>query len=126
MNYKKSAALKTYIMWSWLEQTGRDKESYPLYKKLGYDKCSGGCFWCHHSNNYCEYCPLAMRGLSCDGFNWNTDDGLMSEYSPDDTPFRIWLNSWSGKTRNKEGRIAAGDIAAIAWEEYKKYEKTDG
>ncbi len=103
---KRSAALKTYTLWAWLEQNPfKSKEDYPLYDELYYEYQNNSCYWCtlfyRHGDNYVcisKNCPLAKANKSCDGNN--------SLY-----------NNWF---YNKSPKVNAGEIAQIAWQEYKR------
>ena len=105
---KKLAALKTYNIWSWLStHPGKEKKDYPLYYELGFDKLIDACPWCDISFS-CKNCPLDKEGYRC-------FTGQISLY-------RIWVDyKFFDKNYNKKEKCeAAGEIANVAWREYKR------
>jgi len=113
---EKQAALMTYIMWSWLERNpGKKKSQYHLFYELGFYKFISKCPWCDYYDG-CDPCPLAMNNEMC----INYIDGK---------PARSFYDTWVSYTYDdsqkcdymkKRAQIAAGEIARVAWEEYKK------
>jgi len=96
----RQVALKTYIMWSYLEQHPMDdKNDYYFYYPFYYDYMRGDCPYCEYHTGGCNKCIL----LNC---------------NEHDSYFDTWDNSRNRKVR----RIAAGNIAKIAWEDYKRLE----
>jgi hypothetical protein len=97
----KLAALKTYILWSWLEKNNHQaKCRYPLFHELKYSRMNNICPWCDiiYSKIYeCTFCPLN------DVYNRCMDDG-----------------SFYDKWFYESSAVAAGDIAAVAWQTYKQ------
>ena len=120
---EKRDALKVYCLWSWLERNpGKDKESYPLFYELGIHKFTSECPWCEYYlsmdivltriNENCKGCPLFRAGEQC----IDNDD--------EDSLYFVWAevidNPDPSKKDIKMASIAAGEIARVAWEEYKR------
>ena len=120
---KKRDALRVHCLWSWLERNpGKDKELYPLFYELGIHECSNECPWCEcylcmdfvptFINENCKGCPLFRAGEQC----IDNDD--------EDSLYFVWAevidDPEPSKNDIKMAAIAAGDIANIAWEEYKR------
>ena len=118
---RKEAALNTYILWAWLERNpGKNKKDHPLYYELGLDIFIDECPWCElfrfdYENGECNNCPLLSNDMECididsDAYNY-------------DSPFYKWYfykNKLDGFKISKKAAIAAGEIARIAWKEYKR------
>ena len=104
---KKLAALKVYCLWSWLERNpGRHKSGYPLFKELEINKSKNQCPWCdiwwhRRCRSWRSMCPLYRVGEGC---------------IHTDSLFYTWYYS---KDLEDKARVA-GEIARIAWEEYKR------
>ncbi len=118
----KRAALRSFVMWSWLSRQGRlsrkewpfsIKIMYPLFLELGYHKDSYYCPWCSLFAETCnlvgkrkkrmQHCPLS------DHFNKGSccyPNSLYGQFVLADS--------------TKESQRVAGDIANIAWREYKR------
>ena len=112
---KKLAALKVYVLWSWLEQhPDKTKKQHPLYAEIGLATLLCGCPWCdiylkwggcHLLNG--DKCPLDLAGMNCKE-PW--------------APFNKWyarLYRYSSEELRVK-REAAGEIARVAWQEYKR------
>ena len=108
---EKLDALKVYCMWSWLERNPTQyKLDYPLFVELGFGKSKTHCPWCvrwirdlrsSKCGNPDSECPLYRAGECC------LDTGSL---------YDVWYyNEDSGKRSR-----AAGEIARIAWQEYKR------
>lgn len=110
------AALKVYCLWSWLSaHPDKWKSDYPLFQELIINRPNSSlCPWCDIHRGKCSNCPLGVVGELCgDGRSW----------------FHIWINAGRRyqtfaleKQRTAlldERGWAAGEIARIAWNEYK-------
>jgi len=116
---EKQAALLTYVMWSWLEANpGKRKKDHPFFYELGFSSFFDYCPLCElfrfdDECGDCHNCPLLLRDMEC----------VYSHNYNHDSPFYKW-NYYSNNLVNykvsKEASIAAGEIASVAWEEYKK------
>ena len=100
---EKYAALAVYNLWSWLEANpDAGKQDYPLYDELRIKECMDMCPWCElfriRFTRICSGCPLDRAYSNC------FSDGSM---------FDCW-------NRNSRRSVAAGEIARIAWKEYKR------
>ena len=101
------AALRVYVMWSWLEQHPEArKENYPLFFELRFYRDYAACPWCTlWLRTACELddtiCPLNAIGEAC---------------PRDDSIYAIWQDTTSMTLRSR----MAGEIAKIAWAEYKR------
>jgi len=103
---EKLAALKVYCLWAGIEARNLSrKKDYPLYKELKFNKEAQKCSWCEMvgqgndtvDESLCKKCPLGKDNYCC--------CYRSSLYSQ-------WLCSSTHRP--------AGDIAAIAWKEYKR------
>ena len=104
---EKQAALKVYVLWAWLElNPGCDKKEHPLYLDLNIGQLILECPWCElyrRKNDNCVGCPLVER----------VDERCMITDS--------WYERWEMDIFFPgECSIAAGNIAALAWSEYKR------
>jgi hypothetical protein len=116
---RKLAALKTYILWAGIEARGlKKKNEYPLFHELYYWSMIFSCPWCDMLGHIigieparCErYCPLSQYEMErCEKLNGNFD---ISSCIDAGSLYHSWIHSYSRKD--------AGDIAAVAWKEYKK------
>ena len=113
---EKSAALKTYVMWAWLEKNPyKWKVDYPLYHKLLIGDELFDCAWCSLYSTFlgggdCQGCPLAESTAGC----CTDDNSFYNKYQHTKCFMR------KGKVANKLITGCAGDIARIAWAEYKR------
>ena len=108
---QKKAALLSYVLWSGMEENKAiAKIHYPLYNELGFVNMRDNCSWCEHLMEYdshdndekCRNCPLLKAGNgSCNSMN-------------------ALFDSWAFSGNAKEKAICAGDIARVAWAEYKR------
>jgi len=123
---RKDAALKVFILWSWLAyHIGSPKKYFPFYEKWGIYKTQDMCPWYETSIDtnddtssfpaeyYCTECPLNLAGLNC--ISRDIDD-----------PFTVWCRFVYSKystnfnhIQKKDAKKAAMKIADIALNEYK-------
>ena len=106
----KLAALKVYVLWSWLERNpGRKKEEYPLFYELQLNKNLNRCPWCANywdKSKYCSKCPLTRAGKSCRLYR---------------SPYVMWSNyTYYSYGSTQAASKAAGDIAIVAKKEYER------
>jgi hypothetical protein len=116
---RKLAALGVYILWAGIEARGlKKKNEYPLFNELHYWAINFSCPWCDmlgHNTGIeparCErYCPLSQYEMEkCEKLNSNF---TISSCVDVGSLYYSWVHSFSRKD--------AGDIAAVAWNEYKK------
>ena len=84
---KKKAIELSIELWTWLAETGENKNEWPEWKRHGgqYEECEHDCFLCKYDDCNCGKCPYPKHyKVLCD------DDG---------TPFSRWFDS-----RTKQGR----------------------
>ena len=107
---EKYAALLVYVMWAWLEahpyKYKSMKYNYPLYKELKFYKSLSECPWCRlfwlpDLKLRCKGCPISKVSRNC--------------FSPSSF-FGRWVNSPDAFDKS----VNAGEIAKIAWQEYKR------
>jgi len=104
---EKLAALKVYCLWAGIEARSLNrKKDYPLYKELRFNEEAQECTWCEMVGQgngdidelLCRKCPLWKNNYWC-----CNRSSLYSQW-------RLYDSM----------KKAAGDIAAIAWKEYKR------
>ena len=108
---EKLAALKVYCLWAGIAEGKLCKKmDYPLFLELGIHLCEHHCPWCEifNKNTYisrvlCTHdCPL----------------GKVSPCYEYDSLYEEWR--LFSKVTKEERAMLAGDIATIAWKEYKR------
>lgn len=105
--YRKRMALLIFIKWSWKSRNpGRSfDEEYGW--KIGIElepDYESGCPWCSMFTRYnCGRCPI----LHETGSDCMTQDSL-------------YRRATSSLSSDKDKKVAAGEIANIAWKEYKR------
>ncbi len=90
---EREAIDKTVELWTWLAETGREKEGWPGWEKYGgldedgnCDEVENLCFLCKYTDTNCEECPYAKEFGEC---------------SNEDTPFSKWAGARQTRTRKK-------------------------
>ena len=96
---ERTAALKVYVIWAWLAQNpDKNKDEYPLFEELCYIDAPFECPWCHIFDG-CTDCPL----VSC------REGSLHYQWASNPQDLKLCSK-------------CAGEIARIAWAEYKRLE----
>lgn len=96
------AALKTYVIWSWLAKfPHRRKSDYPLFYELMYERYDSWCPLCHMFNDedncVATGCVLNVAGNNC----------FLN---------RSWFNVWDDVRSSLTAKqTVAGNIAAACW-----------
>ena len=117
---EKLDALKVYVLWSWLERhPDCYKSDYPLFFELGFNKALHRCPWCDiWWNKECtdedDGCPLYQVGECC-----TERDSLFNRWF-EITGVNFFLSTDEEAEEKAESVRTAGDIARIAWAEYKR------
>lgn len=111
------AALKVYCLWSWLaSHPDKGKKDYPLFEELivsGPD--SPLCPWCE-AYYLCETCPLSAVGQGCEGGSW------FDVWTRAGERYETFLPEEQRAALLNERSWAAGEIARLAWKEYRRLE----
>ena len=123
---KKLAALLVYCKWSWLEShPDKCTYEYPPSQKLNFFEFENHCPWCElyfstkgAGTTICTGCPLDELGEKCVGSD--VENSLFKESRKFSVGDKTFLSRSEIEEIKRKSRVAAGEIARIAWAEYKK------
>ena len=114
---EKLAALKVYCVWAGIEVRNLGlKMDYPLYEELKINEEAQACSWCEMVGQgkgavnelLCKKCPLWKADCCCN------HSSLYAQW-------RLCAFGFAPTKHNTAVmQRTAGDIAAIAWKEYKR------
>jgi hypothetical protein len=115
---KKQAVLKSYVMWAWLAQSGKEKCDYPLYEELKYYDDVAVCPLCTYDDfkkpdrgGVCHNCPMYGK--------WETLYSYIGQRCHDSKGTGIW-ESWTCANSIDHKKLCAGIIARSLWKRYKE------
>lgn len=119
---EKQAVLKAYVLWAWLENTGKFKKDFYHVKELLSPYIYYKCPLCEyaiessHSDvpRACQYCPMFERWPKPD--NSGTDLSCISNGI-----YNLWFHASCLHDENTASHYA-GIIAGALWERYKEIE----
>jgi hypothetical protein len=107
---KQHAVLKSYVLWANLAQTGKNKESYPLFDELNMVSDMAYCSLCTYAEGICVNCPMCDRWPAQTAALLPTCNSIGSAYG-------MWADG-----DKAESKLGAGQIATALWKLYKEIE----